>query len=171
MYRKHAHTHSRTGLCDGSRMAGTAGSKVVWFHVRRVQRLPSLHAVHEIPKVQVSRVSRGDALLTVCRGNASYFSFFFLPTSSVANYTWGMRNVCRMREKRPNRISFRVLFVFVSERWSKTRTKKIVKKIKRKLKRLVSRRRNTTFVHGKLWVCDCKWKFRTRGREKFRNPL
>jgi len=60
-------------------MAGTAGSKVVWFHVRRVQRLPSLHAAHEIPKVQVSRVSHGDALLTVCRGNASYFSFFSPP--------------------------------------------------------------------------------------------
>lgn len=101
-------THTRTKPCDGGRMAGTAGSKVVWFHVRRVQRLPSLHAAHEIPKVQVSRVSHGDALLTVCRGNASYFSFFFPSASSVANYTWGMRNVCRIRKRRPNRISFRV---------------------------------------------------------------
>lgn len=63
---------------------------VVWFRVRRVQRLPSLHATHEIPKVLVSRVSRRDALLTVCRGNAQLFLPCFFSPDSVANYTWGM---------------------------------------------------------------------------------
>lgn len=74
LYRKHAHVPC---IKPDGRAGPAEGSKVVWFHVRRVQRLPSLHATHEIPKVQVSPVSRGDALLTVCR-DASYFSRFFL---------------------------------------------------------------------------------------------
>lgn len=70
-YRKHAHVPC---IKPGG---GRRGSKVVWFHVRRVQRLPSLHATHEIPKVQVSRVSRGDALLTVCRAAMLVISSLF----------------------------------------------------------------------------------------------
>lgn len=108
LYRKHAHEPC---IKPGGRAGPSErGSKVVWFHVRRVQRLPSLHATHEIPKVRVSRVSRGDALLTVCR-DASYFSrfplFFSLPfcpfsslSASVANYAAGMRNVRRRTRER-----------------------------------------------------------------------
>lgn len=107
-YRKHAHVPC---IKPGG---GRRGSKVVWFHVRRVQRLPSLHATHEIPKVQVSRVSRGDALLTVCRAAMLVISSLFFPpcpfSGSVANYTWGMRNVCCGRAREATEQSFAAFF-------------------------------------------------------------
>jgi len=114
----------------------------VWFHVRRVQRLPSLHATHEIPKVQVSRVSRGDALLTVCRAAMlviSSFFFFFYRSLVPSRITPG---VCGMfvGRARGDQAEFRRVFS------AKDASKKAEIK-----KRLVLRR-NIFFVHGKLGV-------------------
>lgn len=137
---------------------------VVWFRVRRVQRLPSLHATHEIPKVLVSRVSRRDALLTVCRGNAQLFLPGFFPLIPVANYTWGMF----VGRARGDRAEFRrVFFSFSLFFQRKTRSKTV--EMKRPM--LVSRR-NAVFVRAENPELGVTANGNSHARrEKFRNSL